>query len=165
LSIGARRRVHALAAMGWSSHAVSAELGTSPQCLATLIHRPTMTYRRWAVIAEVYERLSAAVGPSRKALMCARNRCWPTPLAWEGIDIDDPRTRADVGSTAVGAMDPHAVDRALSGDHTVRLSTREKQECARQAREWGWSARLLADRLGISPVTADRALNRARVAA
>lgn len=151
LSIGACRRVHALAAMGWSGHAVSAELGTSSQCLSTLIRRRTMTYQWWAAIAEVYGRLGARVGPSRKALVCARNRRWPTPLAWEGIDLDDPCARADTGSAVVGAADPQVVERALSGDHTVRLSIHEKQECARRARTWGWSARLFADRLGITP--------------
>jgi len=165
LSVGAHRRVQALAAMGWPGRVVAVHLGVSQSRLAVLTARPVMSYRYWRAITEVYDRWGTTPGPSARCQSRARTLGWPTALAWESVDIDDPRTRADVGSTAVGAVDPRAVDRALSGDHTVRLSTREKQECARRAREWGWSARLFADRLGISPVTADRALNRARVAA
>ncbi len=95
LSVGAHRRVQALAAMGWPGRVVAVHLGVSQSRLAVLTARPVMSYRYWRAITEVYDRWGTTPGPSARCQSRARTLGWPTALAWEGVDIDDPRTRAD----------------------------------------------------------------------
>ena len=92
-AVGARRRVQALARIGWTGAEVAARLGITQQALSESIHpdRRQVYRSRHDAIAEVYEALSGTRGPSDRAAKVAEGRGWPPPLAWDNIDDPDER--------------------------------------------------------------------------
>jgi hypothetical protein len=91
LSIGAVRRMRALQAIGWTGRCLEEAGGGM---LGHLTSRKVCSYQKWAVIAQLYDQLSMTVGPSQQTRTWARNRGYPNPLEWEGLDIDDPEAQA-----------------------------------------------------------------------
>jgi hypothetical protein len=92
-STGTRRRVQALAWMGWPAREVARRAGLRTCTLQTLIlpsRRISMARARR--VAAVYDDLSLKPGPSRIAAAKARQLGFAPPLAWDD-DIDDSRAR------------------------------------------------------------------------
>jgi AraC-like DNA-binding protein len=97
---GTRRRVQALAWMGWSAEEVARRAGTTRPTLATLI----LPSRRISValarrVARVYAELCMTPGPSKVAAGRARSLGFAPPLAWDDT-IDDPAATPDLGEKA-----------------------------------------------------------------
>ncbi|MGI5223574.1 hypothetical protein [Actinoallomurus sp. CA-142502] len=93
-STGSRRRVQALAWMGWPAEEVARRAGTTKSTLATEI----LPSRQISValarrINAVYRELSARPGPSKSAAVKARSLGHAPPAAWDDDRIDDPRHR------------------------------------------------------------------------
>lgn len=91
-TLGARRRVQALQAIGYSRDRIAAELGyTSGGALTYIMQADTMLVTTATRIGNVYDRLSMTVprgaGPSR-ARTWARRYGYAPPLAWDDIDTD-----------------------------------------------------------------------------
>lgn len=96
LAIGALRRVRALNAIGWPTDEIATRLGyTSRAAVNLAITKRTMTYALWARIRDVYDELSGTPGPSPRSAARARTAKWAPPLAWAGLDIDNPRAQPD----------------------------------------------------------------------
>lgn len=86
---GTRRRIQALAAIGWPLRELATRLDVLPSAVNHWTRRP-LVHRSTAVkVAELFEQLSMTLGPSARARTCAQKAGWPPPLAW-GEDIDDP---------------------------------------------------------------------------
>lgn len=162
LSVGAQRRIHALVAIGHPLHTLAPPLGVSVGRLGHMIGQSCLPYRHWIAIAELFDRLCSAPGPSEQSRKVARRKGWAPPLAWDEGQIDHP----EAGPVAVrqdsGLIDKVAVERALAGDHTVKLSWLERSAAYQAAAERGMTARQVANALGIATAAADRSLNRAR---
>jgi hypothetical protein len=117
--LGTQRRLRALSAIGWRWADVGQMVGVtgaSVQAIALGVH-PTIYVGTAARIAAAYDRLSMTIGPSRITEQRARAKGWAPPLAWEGIDIDNPASVPDFG----GEPDPEIVDevavrRAMAGE-------------------------------------------------
>lgn len=94
-SAGSRRRVQALAWMGWPCAEVARRIGTSGPSLATLI-LPTrrISFAMAAKVAGVYDKLSPTRGPSNIAAAKARGMGFAPPAAWDDETIDDPACQA-----------------------------------------------------------------------
>lgn len=93
-SCGIRRRVQALAWMGWPAGEIARRAGTTRASLATLTlptRRPSRALHRR--VAAVYEQLCTVPGPSRIAAGRARGLGFAPPLAWDEDTIDDPAAR------------------------------------------------------------------------
>ncbi len=92
---GARRRIGALMAMGWSLSEQARRSGIPLATLEALMFRQE---RRWVHarthwhLCLVYDRLSMRRGPSAHSRAAARRNGWPPPLAWNDEWLDDPRT-------------------------------------------------------------------------
>lgn len=97
--LGARRRVQALIAMGWTLHHIRDDAGVTLTLLKDLLAErwPVIEARTHHKIADSYARLSMRLPEGdtphqRGAITRARKRGsdngWPPPLAWD--DIDDP---------------------------------------------------------------------------
>lgn len=88
---GTRRRLRALAVMGWNSVDIAAKLGITKQCVEQWRKRETAvfttTHRR---IAALYDELSMIPGPSPISRKRAIGEGWAPPLAWDDDNIDDP---------------------------------------------------------------------------
>lgn len=119
-SIGLRRRVRALARLGWPAEQVAVRAGTTGGSLSTLmLANRAPSFRYAARIAEVYLELADTAGPSSRAAATARTRGWPPPAAWDD-NIDDPEAQPDCAPDEE-LVDEVAVQRVLSGHahHTI----------------------------------------------
>ncbi|MFI5721131.1 hypothetical protein [Nocardia sp. NPDC051750] len=94
-AIGAQRRLRALVAAGWTMAALSAELGMRARDFSVLIHHAErITAARHCAVSELFARLQLTPGPSDRARIYARRRCWALPMQWDEDTIDDPDATA-----------------------------------------------------------------------
>lgn len=98
-STGARRRVYALHALGWSRADISAASGVSEQGIKASLARAALTRRKHDAICRAYDALSMQLGPSQWHRSLARGRGWAPPLAWDDDAIDDPAAKPNTGHT------------------------------------------------------------------
>lgn len=93
-SAGTRRRVQALAWMGWPCSEVARRAGTTQRSLSTLIqpHR-RISFALARRVAAVYDELCMTFGPSKIAAAKARQLGFVPPLGWDDRSIDNPRSR------------------------------------------------------------------------
>lgn len=97
-STGTRRRVQALAWMGWPASEVASRAGTTAATLQTLI----LPSRQISValarrVAAVYDELCLKQGPSKIAAGKARSLGFVSPMAWDDDAIDNPEAKPDLG--------------------------------------------------------------------
>lgn len=92
-AVGTRRRVEALARIGWGKKQIGDRLGVTAQAISCCIglRKRGVTAARAHEVADLYSDLSARVGPSRLAERNAEAHGWPAPWQWDGVDIDDPQ--------------------------------------------------------------------------
>lgn len=96
-TLGSRRRVQALYAIGHNPEAISKVSGLS---VSTISHLANGRYQQIdgasaASVRAAYQKLAWVPGMSRKAKARARQMGWLGPLAWDG-DMDDPATQPEV---------------------------------------------------------------------
>ena len=106
-TLGFRRRIEALQAIGWSIHEIAARLGTTPQSIhSTAFYGTYVTRWRMGQITALYEELSMKIPTdqyaNRRRIIAARKGYLP-PLVWDDIDADD-------GPATDSFDDPDAVD-------------------------------------------------------
>ena len=98
-AVGARRRIRALLAIGWTHAHIAEAAGMPPRRPALILSQAgdMVTLDAHDRIADAYDELSMRQGPS------ARNRRlgYPPPLAWD--DIDNPRERPKGATSARAA--------------------------------------------------------------
>ncbi|MEU4590069.1 hypothetical protein [Micromonospora aurantiaca (nom. illeg.)] len=111
---GTRRRLQALAVLGWRWTDIAARRGVTWQSIQIValggrnVHRTTA-----AEVAAVYRDLSTRPGPSRITAARAAAKGWHGPLAWH--DIDDPACVPDTTDPDAPVIDEWAVSEALAG--------------------------------------------------
>lgn len=98
-NIGCVRRIQALRRIGWTQPGICAAAGISLDALGDALQRGAFTERHAVAISAAYEQLSSTRGPSRLATRIATKTGCAPPLAWDGIDIDDPVAVPDLGET------------------------------------------------------------------
>lgn len=90
---GARRRLRALSCLGWSTRALSQELGwvewQTRELLAS--DRARVQARKDKKVREVYARLHRLPGPDTRSARSAWRKGWVEPVRWRGVNIDDPK--------------------------------------------------------------------------
>ncbi|MGH3828709.1 MAG: hypothetical protein ACRDQX_16300 [Pseudonocardiaceae bacterium] len=126
--IGTRRRLQALMWLGWSPNRIAREAGLMPEALRSAIHRDRYTPAARFAVTTVFETLSGTPGSSRVTAALAARRGAVPPLAWEGLDIDDPVTVADFGP----AVALTTADRASEVEHLMSCGITKADAC-RQA--------------------------------
>lgn len=88
---GTRRRLQALATLGWSRAELARRAGLAPGALRITGRRVHATTAE--VVGQLYDALCMRPGPSPRAAARAHRQGCAPPLAWEGRDIDNPRHR------------------------------------------------------------------------
>ncbi|QRZ05924.1 hypothetical protein [Mycolicibacterium austroafricanum] len=94
-SVGTRRRVEALQALGWSRRFQEEQLGWCRSRLTGLCRSRRVLARNAQAVSGLFEVLSATPGPSDWVRAFAARRGYAPPLAWD--DIDDPNESPNVG--------------------------------------------------------------------
>lgn len=97
--VGTRRRVQALAVMGWSQRDIAARAGIYQNLLSRAINHDTILASNAAAVAKVFDELHMRQGPSKSARARARNKGWFPPLAWDLESIDDPNAQPSCGES------------------------------------------------------------------
>lgn len=137
---GSRRRVQALAAIGWPTERVASYAGLSPRNISTLLQQPMIMASTAQAIATTYDKLrhqsARRNGISKNIANRARNRAaakrWPPPKYWDETGaIDDPHftpeykvTQAEILAEdarwliSVGGLDRNQVAERLGKDRS-----------------------------------------------
>lgn len=107
-AVGARRRIQALLAIGWTHDHITAHMtGVGTLSKLVLNQRGQWIARSThdAVVA-AYDALSMTLGPSAGSRGHARSRGYAPPLAWDEEGIDDPQAVPDLGDVQRGVGRP-----------------------------------------------------------
>jgi hypothetical protein len=156
---GTRRRLQALAVIGWGTGQLAGQAGVTPTAVKQWMHRGQVQPHTAARVADLYDRLWDKPGPSAKARAHAVKSGWAPPLAWDEGSIDDPQARANRGWRAIRdgkrAFDEIAVEEAMRG-RRVHLRPVERAEAVRQLTALGLSAAEISRRLGVAARSATR---------
>lgn len=97
-TVGARRRIQALMALGWNHAAMHDASGV---WTSVILSQPgtKITWESHTAIAAMFDRLSMTPGPSWRTALRAKQRGYAPPLAWDEETIDDPHAKPDTGAT------------------------------------------------------------------
>lgn len=154
---GARRRIHALVALGWTFEQVAGWLEMGAGDLTALIGPQVATIRAGVhhKIAAMFDARSMTVPQVKdpRSLALAAAEGWVTPLAWDDIDRDGQPAPAPKAPPAT--VDEIAVELALAGQK-VRLSVKDRAEVVRQAHARRWSDARIARTTGMDEKSAIR---------
>lgn len=89
-AIGTRRRLQALAVIGWTWVDLSGQIGVKPCTLERAVTEPTVTVATARNVARLFARLWQTPGPSVRACRAAVVKGWVGPDCWNNATIDDP---------------------------------------------------------------------------
>lgn len=140
-AIGTIRRLRALARLGWSSGLLAGHVGISREAVQKLSDSSSVTRVSRDRVSAAYERLSGTRGSSRLTALRGERCGWPPPIAWEGVDIDDPDAVPDLGGDGDDVVDDEAIRRVIAGDALFRdLRMAEKLALFRDHLDtWGFN--------------------------
>jgi hypothetical protein len=132
---GTRRRIHALRALGWPVRLIGQRAGVTRQSIAHVARQTTVLQSTADRIARVYAELSNTTGPDLRSRKYAERMGWVRPIMWDDETIDDPNAKPWTEPKSLKRdlpIDEVAVQRALTGDRTVRLTKQERLEVVRR---------------------------------
>lgn len=150
-AVGTRRRIEALAWVGWSGQQLAAELGVSRTAVAAHRHRDVVLVSTARAVRDLYQAWGLREGPSPKARATARRRGYVPAAAWDDDDLDDLRGRPHLSQGAARAevVDDVAVARACAGDISpVGLTRAERLVAFRRLAATGLSDQAIGERVG-----------------
>ncbi|GAA4175968.1 hypothetical protein [Gryllotalpicola koreensis] len=156
-STGARRRIEALIAVGWSLAAQAEEMGLYGPQMVRLLRSTQITSDLNRRIGEHYSRLWNQNPPMtnqyerrayKGALKWAKEKGFVAPLAWDDIDNDPEPPLSEVAPIC----DEVKVDLAMEGK-SVTLNRLERELLVRKAHDLRWSDNRTADVSGIDSRT------------
>lgn len=96
LVVGARRRAHALAAIGWPLTWQASRIGMRMKDYSAALTGTLCPYPVWRAVADLYAAHHCMDGPSNRARAWAARRGFATPAQWDGEDIDHPAATSDL---------------------------------------------------------------------
>lgn len=121
---GTRRRLQALACLGWSINRLADESGLDRQRLDHALHGGQAVVSTVTAVVALYERLWDQPAPARdhrekiaaaRAINRARNEGWAPPAAWDDDTIDDPAAEAFTDDVDEDLVDELALDQVCDG--------------------------------------------------
>lgn len=155
LAYGLRRRVEALAAMGWDVKSVAAECGVPfPSALHRARDSVRVTWSMHAAVAAGYERISHIRRDDNRTLMRAARRGYLSPLMWD--DIDDYFEVPSVEPVAEPVVDEIVVQRVVDDRWAGAVPPAERAAAFEKLQSRGFSAVEISERLNVSTKTVER---------
>lgn len=143
-----RRKVRALAALGWGFNEVGARMSITQQAISRILLRDTIRATTAERIDEVYRDLEMAIPPdniyTRRTKNKAAREGWLPPLAYDDIDAGIVATLAGESGYSHDRLDLDLVEDVMQyHDFDVKLSPREKAEVVHRWTKDGRSERSL----------------------
>lgn len=130
---GTRRRIRALACLGWDTATLSRRVGRDRTFLSKTLRTPSLTAETVELVQRLYDELSMTWCTGRYANRTAsraRQLGWSPPLAWDDETIDDPKSRPHRPKRDRNGVDQANVERVLAGDWRLLTTKAEKTEVA-----------------------------------
>lgn len=165
-AVGARRRLRALAVMGWSNRRISGELpaalcdvqriqsGTRVAVTPDMARRIDALYQRARV---AYQGPTQLTSIQRRSHRHALRHGWAGPDLWDDDTIDDPTARP-AAAPAPSSTDclPSVVDDGLAGRISHQdMTTAERVAVVSTLAARGWSDRRIGEWLSWPPSDSD----------
>lgn len=133
-SLGTKRRIQSLVALGWSLSELSRRAGWTRSLAALILTREGPLHQKTVrQCADLYEQLSNELPPhatkedrinyTRARNLAARNG-WLPPIWWD--NLDDPNEQP--ATHDIDSPDPVVVQRILAGDWRLRATAAERRE-------------------------------------
>lgn len=164
-SIGTRRRLQALAVIGYSFADVARHVDMEPRYMGRIMTAGFVYETTRAKVSRAYDDLwdKPRVGRDaseryliRRTKARAVAHGWVPPLAWDDDTIDDPAAVPQVDvPIAVDRLDDVIVRAAIAGERPD-MSPVERAEAITILNARNWSAARIAGWLGCNPKTIDR---------
>lgn len=158
---GTRRRLQALAAVGWSFTYIARRRSIDPSSIRAFVRCgqakvQATTARAYAVL---YDELCTSDGPAKQTCGWARKYGWHGPEAWTDETIDDPDAEP-----ITQVVDEVAVARAIAGNEevVVALNRAERLEATRRLVRRGAEAGSISRQLRVSGKTAAKLVGAVR---
>ena len=156
---GTRRRLQALATLGWSVTSLAARSELPVRTLRRALTSTTVTAETARAVGRLYEQLRAAPAAHRtpgeraaavRTKAAAQRAGWRGPLAWDDVDGDpddgdEPAALQTPGGLAA-RVDVVAVERAMRGER-LPLTALERRDAVTRLTSGGLSARCIAELL------------------
>ncbi|TDC82416.1 hypothetical protein E1193_11740 [Micromonospora sp. KC606] len=161
---GTRRRLQALAVLGWRWTDIADRFGIAWQPVQRLALLNRLVHVDSAArVAAVYRELSVRAGPSPITARRSVAKGWHGPMAW--ADIDDPTCEPDTADPDAPVVDEWAVSEALAGRlDPSRLADIDLTEAVRQLLADGLRTGQVRYRLRLSFAQVQRAIRSIRTA-
>lgn len=165
-SLGVRRRLEALMAVGWSRARLADMLGVSRRAPHHWLNSKWTTPRVYGQVDRLYQELWNQKPPTetmpdrvsfRRTIEHARRHGYHPPMAWDDIDRDPepPKMTLDAARKVV---DHVAVDLLLEGRLTRdQVTYYERRAAAQEALRRGWTRNRIIEHVGIQPRQPKRA--------
>lgn len=160
---GTRRRLQALAAIGWPPAELATMLGRTTTKFRTLFTCGSVQVQTAQRVSALYDQLwdtsPTRTSASDEARVIAAEQGWLPPLAWDDIDTDpDPDPSTPNAKPDPDDLDEIAIERAVAGDRIrlAELTPAEQAEVVRRLTERGKSIRDIADQLATTKRTISR---------
>jgi hypothetical protein len=123
--IGTVRRLQALARLGHLRYDIAAAAGLTWHSMKAA-SSPGRCHARLRIgIRVAYEQLSGSPGTSQFLIKRAQRAAWPSPLAWHGVDMDDPAAVPDLGPVTRVT----AADKVAEIEHLTSLGVPQAVAC------------------------------------
>lgn len=139
--VGTQRRLRALAAEGWTFEVLAAALpgqGYHRNMVGRWARTGEKVYASAAAdVATLYADLESTPGPSYRSRVRAREKGWPGPERWFGLDMDDPEVEpmtlrcvrhlqsSPVDEVVVARLISHVMPADAANRHERREATRQ----------------------------------------
>lgn len=110
---GTRRRIQALAVVGWTHAQIAATINVSPSNLSSMLDRGCVRRSTADAVRQAYETMWR--GPviftpgQRRARTRAERAGWAPPMAWDDETMDDPSAQPQIGDD-ITASDARAAN-------------------------------------------------------
>ncbi|MGN8245256.1 hypothetical protein ACTHAM_002375 [Cellulomonas soli] len=153
-ALSTRRRLEALATLGWDPDAIAAAADVAAQPLWRVRRgqQPKVQARTWARVRAAYRDLATTPGPSPVVAAHALAAGWEPPVAWDEDTIEDP-TELDLDLD--DTVDEVVIVRALAGEH-LATTRAERLHLVPLLHAEGLTDAQVGDRLGVCAETVMR---------
>lgn len=141
---GSRRRMQAMATLGWTNSYVAERIGLRPTNLRRGLCQERLTAWLARGIRDVYNEVwmrppmesEVSAWVALRAVRAAQQKGWDGPLAWDDETIDDPRAVPQTDAAAPAATEGgNVADRWLMGESVI-LGAEDRKQVLQHLFEW-----------------------------
>ena len=165
-AVGVRRRIRALAAVGWTIREIARRVGKTPSQMWWYERQDMVTVATHRTVSAVYDEMWNETPPQgtteqvriyKRSRTHAATRGWHGPLAWDDETIDDPMAIPDIDGSQ-GWSDTDLIQAAVDGEKP-KLTPEQRREVIAILNERRWAAHKIAEHIGCATDTVHRIRN------